>query len=142
MIASSKVTIFFDIGFLIFSSYFNIFIASLDNPATFHGLTSAGYELCTRAGEFSATLDVTTKYDDNTEDIFQVFNNQTTGASQGATKLNHQSALAADTLGISMPASVLTSVSFNEGDIMMLDLSVKALGAGVGSATALVEVAC
>ena len=120
----------------------NSFSLTLDNPATFHGLSSAGYELCTRAGEFSATLDVTTKYDDVTEDLFQVLNNQTTGASQGATKLNHQSALAADTLGISIPASVLTNVAFNEGDIMMLDLSVKALGAGVGSATALVEVAC
>jgi len=118
------------------------FSLTLDNPATFHGATTAGYELCTRAGEFSATLDATVKYDDLTEDMFQVLNNQTTGASQGATKLNHQNALAADTLGISMPASVLTSVAFNEGDIMMLDLSVKALGAGVGSSTALVEVAC
>ena len=120
----------------------NSFSLTLDNPATFHGLSSAGYELCTRAGEFSATLDTTVKYDDNTEDMFQVFNNQTTGASQGATKLNHQNALAADTLGISFPASVLTNVAFNEGDIMMLDLSVKALGSGIGSSTALVEVAC
>ena len=44
--------------------------------------------------------------------------------------------------GISFPSSVLTNVSFNEGDIMMLDLSVKAVGSGVASSTALVEVAC
>ena len=118
------------------------FSLTLDNPASFHGLTTAGYELCARAGEFSATLDVTTKYDNLTEDMFQVLNNQSTGASQGATKLNHQSALADAAFGISLPASILTNVAFNEGDVMMLDLSVKALGAGIGSSTALVEVAC
>ena len=44
-----------------------------------------------------------------------------------------------DAFGISMPNSILTNVSFNEGDIMMLDVSVKALGSG---STALLEVAC
>ena len=118
------------------------FSLNLDNPATFHGVTTNGYELCTRAGEFSATLDCTVKYDDNTEDMFQVLNNQSTGASQGATILNEDGSLTDANFGISMPSSILTNVSFNEGDIMMLDLSVKALGAAVGSSTALVEVAC
>ena len=118
------------------------FSLALDNPATFHGATSAGYELCARAGEFSATLDTTVKYDNLTEDMFQVFNNQTTGASQGITLLNNDATLSDANFGINMPASVLTNVSFNEGDIMMLDLSVKAVGSGIGSSTALVEVAC
>ena len=118
------------------------FSLSLENPATFHGVTTNGYELCTRAGEFSATLDTTVKYDDNTEDMFEVFNNQATGASKGATILNDDSGLTDASFGISFPASVLTNVSFNEGDIMMLDLSVKAVGSGIGSSTALVEVAC
>lgn len=47
--------------------------------------------------------------------------------------------MAADNFGISMPKSIITNVSFNEGDIMMLDLSVKAVGDG---SNALVEVAC
>ena len=55
------------------------FSLALANPATFHGVTTAGYELVTRAGEFSATLDTTVKYDDVTEDMFQVLNNQSTG---------------------------------------------------------------
>jgi len=38
-----------------------------------------------------------------------------------------------------MPASVLTSVAFNEQAMMMMDVSIKATG---GGATALVEVAC
>ena len=120
----------------------NSFSLTLDNPATFHGLTSTGYELCARAGEFSATLDTTVKYDDNTEDMFEVFNNQTTGASKGITLLNDDGTLADTKFGINMPSSVLTNVSFNEGDIMMLDLSVKALGEAPGSSTAVVEVAC
>ena len=118
------------------------FSLNLDNPATFHGVTTAGHELVARAGEFSATLDVTTKYDDKTEDMFEVFNNQSTGASKGITLLNNDGYLSDSSFGISMPASVLTNVAFNEGDIMMLDISVKALGSGVGSSTALVEVAC
>ena len=118
------------------------FSLTLDNPATFHGATTNGYELCARAGEFSATLDVTVKYDDKTEDMFEVLNGQSTGASKGATILNNDASLTDANFGISFPASVLTNVAFNEGDIMMLDLSVKALGSGIGSSTALVEVAC
>ena len=118
------------------------FSLNLDNPATFHGATTNGYELCARSGEFSATLDATVKYDDKTEDMFEVLNNQTTGASKGITLLNNDSALTDANFGINMPGSILTNVAFNEGDIMMLDLSVKAVGSGIGSSTALVEVAC
>ena len=119
------------------------FSLALENPATFHGATTNGYELVARAGEFSATLDVTVKYDDKTEDMFEVFNNQTTGASKGVTLLNNDSTLTDANFGINMPASILTNVAFNEGDIMMLDISVKAVGTGgIGSSTALVEVAC
>ena len=118
------------------------FSLALDNPATFHGATTNGYELCARAGEFSATMDVTVKYDDKTEDMFEVLNGQSTGASKGVTLLNNDATLSDTIFGINMPASVLTNVAFNEGDVMMLDLSVKAVGSGVGSSTALVEVAC
>ena len=41
-----------------------------------------------------------------------------------------------------MASSILTSVSYNEGSVMMLDVGVKALGAGIGSSTALIEVSC
>ena len=91
------------------------FSLSLENPATFHGVTTNGYELVARAGEFSATLDVTVKYDDKTEDMFEVLNGQSTGASKGATILNNDASLTDANFGISFPASVLTNVSFNEG---------------------------
>ena len=56
--------------------------------------------------------------------------------------LNNDSSLTDGAFGISMPASVMTNVAFNEQAMMMMDVSVKAIGAGVGSSTALVEVAC
>jgi hypothetical protein len=117
------------------------FTLTLENPATFSGLTSSGYEVVSRAGEFSAALDATVKYDAETEDFFQKFNNQTQHASTAAqeSKLNHQDALANGSFGINMPKTFLTNVAFNEGDVMMLDISVKAVGDG---SNALVEVAC
>ena len=117
------------------------FTLTLENPATFSGITSSGYEVVSRAGEFSASLDATVKYDAETEDFFQKFNNQTQHASTAAqeSKLNHQDALANGSFGISMPKTFLTNVAFNEGDVMMLDISVKAVGDG---SNALVEVAC
>ena len=118
------------------------FTLNLTNDAEFTGPISTGFDVITRAGEFSATLDATIKYDDKCEDMFENFNDQSTGASEGATKLNHQSALADASFGISMPLSVFTNVAFNEQTMMMLDVSIKAVGSGVGSSTALVEVAC
>ena len=118
------------------------FSLTLENPAEFAGITSTGYEAISRGSEFSATLDATIKYDDKCEDFFEKFNGQTTGTSTGATLLNHQASLADGAFGISMPSSIITNVAFNEQAMMMLDVSVKALGAGVGSSTALVEVAC
>ena len=117
------------------------FSLTLENPATFSGLSSSGYETIARAGEFSAALDVSAKYDVNTEPLIASFNNQT---QQGATaaqesKLNHQDALADGSFGIVMAKSVLTNVAFSEADVMMLDISVKAVGDG---SNALVEVAC
>ena len=118
------------------------FTLNLTNDANFLGLVSTGYETISRAGEFSATLDSTVKYDDKVQAFFENFQDQVTGASEGATLLNNDSSLTDGAFGISMPASVMTNVAFNEQAMMMMDLSVKAIGAGVASSTALVEVAC
>ena len=117
------------------------FSLTLENPATFSGLISTGYEVVSRAGEFSATLDATAKYDVNTEPLIASFNNQTQEGSTAsqATILNNDGSLNDGAFGISMPKTVLTNVAFNEGDVMMLDISVKAVGDG---SNALVEVAC
>lgn len=117
------------------------FSLTMENPAVFTGVTSSGYEVISRAGEFSVTLDASVKYDGHTRDLFEKFNNQTQeGATAAqATLLNHQAALAADNFGISIPKTVLTNVAFNEADVMMLDISVKGVGDG---SNPLVEVAC
>ena len=117
------------------------FSLTLENPATFSGLVSTGYEIVSRAGEFSANLDITAKYDANTEPLMASFNNQTQDAvtAAQATLLNNDSSLTDGAFGISMPKTFLTNVAFNEGDVMMLDVSVKAVGDG---SNALVEVSC
>ena len=53
--------------------------------------------------------------------------------------MNNDADLTNGFFGISIPKSVLTNVAFNEADVMMLDISVKAVGDG---SNALVEVAC
>ena len=118
------------------------FALNLTNDANFLGLVSTGFETISRAGEFSATLDATIKYDDKCQAFFENFQDQVTGASEGATFLNNDSALTDANFGIKMAASVMTNVAFNEQAMMMMDVSIKAVGAGVGSSTALVEVAC
>ena len=117
------------------------FSLTLENPATFSGLISTGYEIVSRAGEFSATLDATAKYDVNTEPLIASFNNQTQEGSTApqATILNNDGSLNDGAFGIKMDKTILTNVAFNEGDVMMLDISVKAVGDG---SNALVEVAC
>ena len=44
--------------------------------------------------------------------------------------------------GFKFDNSVITNVALSEGDMMNLDVSVKAVGAGIGSSTDLFEVAC
>jgi len=118
------------------------FSLNLTNDVVFAGLTATGFEVATRAGEISATADFTVKYDSTFSALFESFNGQTAGASTGATLMNNDASLTDAYFGFKMASSVLTNVGFSEGDMMQLDCSVKAVGAGIGSGTALVEVAC
>jgi len=117
---------------------------SLDiiNDVVFSGLTPTGYEVATRSGEVSSTATFSVVYDNNFKGLFNTFDDQTTGASQGATLMATDDTPSNGEFEFKMANSVLTDVSFNEGSVMMLDVSVKALGAGIGSGTALIEVSC
>lgn len=118
-------------------SSFNL---TIDNPIAFSGITSTGYEVATRSGEVSSSASFSCLYDNNFLDMFERFNTtQASGSSTGATLCNHQAALADGSFGFSLPRSIITSVGFNEGNAMMLDVEVKALGNGSNS---LVEVSC
>tara|TARA_Y100000401_G_scaffold44683_1_gene34211 strand:+ start:3781 stop:4791 length:1011 start_codon:yes stop_codon:yes gene_type:complete len=118
------------------------FSLELVNDVQFVGLTSTGFEQATRAGEASATASFTVLYDTNFIDLFETFNNQTTGASQGITSMNPDSTIGDSDFGFKMSNSIITELSYNEGNLMMLDVSVKALGSGEGSGTALITVGC
>ena len=118
------------------------FSLNLTNDVVFAGLTATGFEVATRAAEISATADFTVKYDSTFSALFESFNGQTAGASTGATLMNNDASLTDAYFGFNMASSVLTNVGFSEGDMMQLDCSVKAVGAGITSGTALVEVAC
>ena len=118
------------------------FSLTVDNDAVFMGVTSTGYESVARVGEISAIADFTVKYDDNTDVLFENFHDQVTGQSEGATLMATDTAPSDGEFEFKLATSVITNVAFNEGDMMMLDVSVKAVGAGIGSSTALFEIAC
>ena len=120
----------------------NSFSLNVENDMVFAGATSTGYELATRVGEISATADFSIKYDANTDQMFKTYEAQTSGISQGAVLMNDASSITDAKFGFKFPKSVMTAISFNEGDMMMLDVSVKAVGTGIGSGTALFEIGC
>ena len=118
------------------------FSLDLVNPVVFSGISATGFEVATRSGEVSATANFSILYDNNFVGLFQLLNEQSTGASQGATLMATDATPSDAEFEFKMASSILTSVSYNEGSVMMLDVGVKALGAGIGSSTALIEVSC
>ena len=120
----------------------NSFTLNIENDVYFSGPCSTGYESASRVGEVSATADFNIKYDDNTDVMFENFTDQVTGASEGATLMATDATPSDGEFEFKLASSVMTNVAFSEGDMMSLDVSVKAVGAGIGSSTALFEVAC
>ena len=120
----------------------NSFTLNIENDVVFAGPCSTGYESASRVGEVSATADFNVKYDDNTDVLFENFTDQVTGASEGATLMATDDTPSDGEFEFKLASSVITSVALSEGDMMAVDVSVKAVGAGIGSSTALFEIAC
>ena len=122
----------------------NSFSLNIENDMSFMGITSTGYESCARVGEISATADFNVKYDDNTDVLFENFHDQVSGAAngEGQTLMSTDNTPSDGEFEFKFAKSVMTNVAFSEGDAMALDVSVKAVGAGIGSSDALFEVAC
>ena len=120
----------------------NTFTLNIENDVVFAGVTSTGFEAASRVGEVVATADFTVKYDDNTDVLFENFHDQATGASEGATLMATDATPSDGEFEFKFAGSVITNVAFSEGDMMMLDVSVKAVGSGIGSSTELFEIAC
>lgn len=120
----------------------NSFTLNIENDVVFAGITSTGFESASRVGEVVATADFTVKYDDNTDVLFENFHDQVTGASEGATLMATDATPSDGEFEFKFESSVITDVAFSEGDFMGIDVSVKAVGAGIGSSTNLFEISC
>tara|TARA_Y100000593_G_scaffold3605_1_gene7119 strand:- start:22205 stop:23215 length:1011 start_codon:yes stop_codon:yes gene_type:complete len=103
----------------------NSFTTTIDYPAVFSGITSTGYEVVSRGAECSVTHDCQVKYDGNTKDMISNFDGQTAAKAEESFIITNNG-----NFGIDTANAVLTNVALSEGDIMMLDCSLKAVDDG------------
>ena len=101
------------------------FTATIDSPAVFSGVTSTGYELVTRGAETAVTVDTQVKYDGNTKGFINSFDTQTAPLSGNMFVMTNNNAY-----GIDVQNGVFTNVAYAEGDVMMLDCSIKSVDDG------------
>ena len=121
----------------------NSFAMNLENDAVFAGRGASGVpEIIGRGAEFSATADINVKYDEESSNLLNDFQDATSGATTGNTILSNASTPATGaSWGFQFPQSVFTSVALSEGDLMNIDASVKMVGYGVGTTTTCVTIA-
>ena len=103
----------------------NSFTTTIDYPAVFTGITSTGYEVVSRGAECSVTHDCQVKYDGNTKGLVNSFDTQTAALAENMFIITNNGKFGIDTAN-----GVLTNVAYSEGDIMMLDASIKAIDDG------------
>ena len=103
----------------------NSFTTTIDYPAVFTGITSTGYEVVSRGAECSVTHDCQVKYDGNTKGLVNSFDTQTAALAENMFIITNNGKFGIDTAN-----GVLTEVAYSEGDIMMLDASIKAIDDG------------
>lgn len=108
------------------------FTLTLDNPIIGVGSKTTGYEQMARGTEFAVTVDTQVKLDAQTKGHMRAFDVQTAAnGTETFTVVNNGA------FGVAVPKGVLTNVAYSEGDIMMLDHSIKATSDG---STALVTI--
>ena len=103
----------------------NNFTCTIDYPAVFTGITSTGYDVVGRGAECSVTVDTQVKYDGNTKGLVNTYDTQTAALAGNTFVVVNNGAF-----GIEIDNGVLTNVAYSEGDIMMLDCSIKAVDDG------------
>ena len=104
----------------------NSFTATIDSPAVFTGHTTTGYEVVSRGAEIAVTADAQVKYDGNTKTFISEFDTQTGANTAG----NMLKIVNNNAYGILITSGLFTNVALSEGDIMMLDCSIKAVDDG------------
>ena len=103
----------------------NSFTTTIDYPAVFTGISSTGYENVSRGAECAVTHDCQVKYDGNTKGLVNSFDTQTAALAENMFIITNNG-----NFGIDTANGVLTNVAYSEGDIMMLDVSIKAVDDG------------
>jgi hypothetical protein len=113
--------------FAVASPVISSFGFTIESPAIYTGFSSSGYHSFARGNEFTVSANATVKYDLATRGLYNSFNTQTEDTASNLFVLTQ--APAGD-CSISLPAGVLTDVTFNEGDAMMLDVAMQGVTNG------------
>ena len=98
------------------------FDVTIESPAVYSGFSSNGYEAFSRGEEISITANATVKYDSATRPLYHSFNTQANHIEDNCFTMTQGTAT---DCSISMPDGILTDVTFNEGEMMMLDVAMK-----------------
>ena len=114
-------------GFKVFNTdvIMSSFTATIDYPAVFTGQQTTGYEVVSRGAECAVTIDTSIKYDGNTKGFVNSFDTQTAAQSGDMFIVTYNNGF-----GINVQNGVFTNVAYSEGDIMMLDCSIKSVDDG------------
>jgi len=107
------------------SCVMNSFTCTIDNPAVFVGLTANGYDVVNRGSECAVTVDTQIKLDDITQGLPHSFDTQSAYNTTDSFKVVNSA-----NYGIEIENMVLTNIAMSEGDIMMLDCSLKSVDDG------------
>ena len=108
---------------------------TIDSPAVYTGVDEgSGYACFGRAEEIAVTANATVKLDSVTMELPSEFDLQSTHDAAGLFTLTQTTATNAS---ISIPCGILTNVAYNEGDVMMLDVEMKALNKESGNILAI-----
>lgn len=94
---------------------------TVESPAVYAGFSSTGYHSYGRGAEFTVTANATVKYDSLTRSLYNSLNTQTSAINADCFAIPQ----ANNACGITMSEGILTDVTFNEGDVMMLDVSMQ-----------------
>tara|TARA_R110000744_G_C19316352_1_gene557202 strand:- start:63 stop:1052 length:990 start_codon:yes stop_codon:yes gene_type:complete len=101
------------------------FTTALENTAVFTGVASDGYQVVSRGAEMSVTAEAQVKYDANTKAFITGFDNQSAAIAGNMLAIVNDGAF-----GVLIDNGVFTNVALAEGDLMMLDCSIKAVDDG------------
>ena len=101
------------------------FGVTVDSTAVFTGVDSNGYKAFARGAETAVTATAAVKLDSVTRGLPQSFYTQASQTADDADCLTLTQGTATE-FSISIPRGVMTNCAYNEGDIMMLDVEMKA----------------